>query len=307
MRNRSIHAAFAITLGCALLGLLACTQNPDHLPGGRLGPGSEERPERSQRQRHRDAMMHDVRLARAVANGKLPPRADDIRNQNITIRTRFVDTNSLFAQRLTMNFRHRKGDARTDLGVAGVPDAPASPRTFVEDPGDEIGPGFAGNGFQLAVLTGNSAFGFEATERKNRSTTVTEQLITVLNATPGRLQVGEIGPHSRFVLVPARGGRLVPAHIIEERATGSWLEVEAEIIDPERELIRMTIRPEVSFIKNNGLLDLKTLQATVTVPNGGWLLVGGNPQQRNSLGTAFFSKNIFRQTKQFLILVQAQY
>lgn len=251
-------------------------------PGPRPVPEKEE-PWGYGREGRRDRFAAEHKQVQgdlALASGKMP-RAADPREQNIRVSVTYLDVEEY--QRIAAS----AGAAYHD-GSVGV-------RAGAAD--------FRRNGLAVAMAGKHWAASLAASGSRGRSVSRTEQFIVVANGTQGMIHVGEVTPVGRLVYFGPGGA----AYTVDLVGTGARLAVQPEIVDPERELIRVRLWPDLSVLRADGGVEVTRIETEVVVPNGHGIVIGGLPTSQASIARALFSYRAGSQVRQRFIILTPSY
>jgi hypothetical protein len=264
------------SLLCILCLISACQQPLAE------GPRGEDPPPLTGRQP--DQLDRDIAMAKQLQSGRMERTADPAL-QNIRVAYKVVDHTHEDYQRLAASFAY----ANDGVGVRS-------------------GGGLADNGFTVTTLGAHHAMGIGGTQRSGRSSSSIEQFIVVQNGSEGRIHIGQITPVIEEVVVVA-GGRRRPVAVVTQMgsvASGAFLVVQPEIVDPERELIRLRVAPELSFLHAEGL-DITSLMTELVVRNGQTLAIGGASSSARSVARTLLSSAAGSSSATRIILLTVSY
>lgn len=122
------------------------------------------------------------------------------------------------------------------------------------------------NGLLLFAAKGNFTAAFRAEVSRTRRVGSTQQFLTLMTGGRGRFDVLQSEPVSRLVLIPLYGGGAAVVRTIQERVTGSGLEVQVHSAGPEG--VDLELAPYFTRAVDGGALLLHELKTRFTAIPG---------------------------------------
>ncbi len=162
---------------------------------------------------------------------------------------------------------------------------------------------FHRNGLSVGVAGKHFGVRLSGGSGRVRSSNRLEQFTLVVDGGSASIMVGEVTPRGR-VLYYGPGG---VAYTVDLVRTGASMVVTPKIVDRQRQLIRVRITPDISFLKSDGGVELTRIQTDVVVRNGQTIVIGAMPTSRATVARSMFSYRAASHTRQRVVLLKVSY
>jgi hypothetical protein len=143
------------------------------------------------------------------------------------------------------------------------------------------------NGLLLFAAKGNFTAAFRAESPKMRRTGTRQEFLTLMPGSRGRLQVLQSEPVSRLVLIPLYGGGAAVVRTIQERVTGSGLEVQVHSAAPDG--VDLELMPYFTRAVDGGALLVTELNTRFVAAPGQPYAILADRRTEAAFAQTFFS------------------